>query len=139
MSLFFHLTHFRELGQKYRNNFVRFLVQLKTLNFAFEINSSQESVRGRLFILGDQNFSRIHGTMTLSYGIWFYRCPWHVLNQLLTWPYELKWFLCGHFYEKSVSASETDILLKLTPPNLKGSDFWYFYLANTRHPLLRWN
>ena len=36
--MFFHLTQFRELGQKYRNIFVRFLVQMKTLNFAFEIN-----------------------------------------------------------------------------------------------------
>ena len=35
---FFYLTHFRELGQKYKNIFVRFLVQMKTLNFAFEIN-----------------------------------------------------------------------------------------------------
>ena len=34
---FFYLTHFRELGQKYKNIFVRFLVQMKTLNFAFEI------------------------------------------------------------------------------------------------------
>ena len=34
---FFDLTHFRELGQKYKNIFVRFLVQMKTLNFAFEI------------------------------------------------------------------------------------------------------
>ena len=38
MPLFFHLTHFRELGQKYKNIFVQFLVQMKTLNFAFEIN-----------------------------------------------------------------------------------------------------
>ena len=35
---FFHLTHFRELGQKYKNIFVRFLVQMETLNFALEIN-----------------------------------------------------------------------------------------------------
>ena len=38
MPLFFHLTHFRELGQKYKNIFVQFLVQMKTLNFAFKIN-----------------------------------------------------------------------------------------------------
>ena len=38
LPLFFHLTHFRELGQKYKNIFIRFLVQMKTLNFAFEIN-----------------------------------------------------------------------------------------------------
>ena len=37
MHLFFHLIHFRELRQKYKNIFVRFLVQMKTLNFAFEI------------------------------------------------------------------------------------------------------
>ena len=35
---FFDLTHFRELGQKYKNIFLRFLVQMKTLKFAFEIN-----------------------------------------------------------------------------------------------------
>ena len=35
--MFIHLTHFRELGQKCRNIFVWFLVQMKTLNFAFEI------------------------------------------------------------------------------------------------------
>ena len=28
--------------------------------------------------------------------------------------------------EYSVSVSETDNLLQLTPPNLKGSEFWYF-------------
>ena len=32
------MTHFRELGQKYKNIFIQFLVQVKTLNFAFEIN-----------------------------------------------------------------------------------------------------
>ena len=34
---FYHLTHFRELWQKYKIIFVWFLVQMKTLNFAFEI------------------------------------------------------------------------------------------------------
>ena len=37
-ELFFDLTHLRELGQKYRNILVRFLVQMKTLKFASEIN-----------------------------------------------------------------------------------------------------
>ena len=32
------LTHFRELGQKYKNIFVQFLVQMKTSKFAIEIN-----------------------------------------------------------------------------------------------------
>ena len=32
------LTHFRELGQKYKNIFVGFLVQMKTSKFDFEIN-----------------------------------------------------------------------------------------------------
>ena len=31
-------AHFRELGQKYENIFVWFLVQMKTSKFAFEIN-----------------------------------------------------------------------------------------------------
>ena len=35
---FFDLTHFRELGPKYENIFVLFLVQTKTSKFAFEIN-----------------------------------------------------------------------------------------------------
>ena len=36
---FYDLTHFRaRLGQKYKNIFVRFLVQMKTSKFAFEIN-----------------------------------------------------------------------------------------------------
>ena len=35
---FFHVTHSREVGPKYKNIFVQFLVQMKTLNFAFEIN-----------------------------------------------------------------------------------------------------
>ena len=35
---FFHLTYFREIGQKNKNIFVCFFVQTKTLNFAFEIN-----------------------------------------------------------------------------------------------------
>ena len=35
--LFFYLTHFRELGQKYKDIFVRFLVQIKTSIFDFEI------------------------------------------------------------------------------------------------------
>ena len=38
MHLFFDLTHFRELGQNYRNILVRFLVQIKTLKFASQIN-----------------------------------------------------------------------------------------------------
>ena len=32
---FFNLTHFRVLGQKYKNIFLCFLVQMKTLKFAF--------------------------------------------------------------------------------------------------------
>ena len=36
--MFFDLTHFRELGQNYRNILVWFLVQIKTLKFASEIN-----------------------------------------------------------------------------------------------------
>ena len=35
---FFDLTHFRELGQIYRNILVRFLVQMKSLKFVSEIN-----------------------------------------------------------------------------------------------------
>ena len=35
---FYDFTHFRELGQKYKNIFVQFLVQMKTSKFAFEIN-----------------------------------------------------------------------------------------------------
>ena len=35
---FFDLTHFRELGQKYKNISAQFLVQMKTSKFAFEIN-----------------------------------------------------------------------------------------------------
>ena len=35
---FFDLTHFRELGHEYRNILVWFLVQMKTLKFASEIN-----------------------------------------------------------------------------------------------------
>ena len=42
---FFYLTHFRELGQKYKNIFVRFLVQMKTSKFAFEINWPLESTQ----------------------------------------------------------------------------------------------
>ena len=34
---FFDLIHFKDLGQKSRNIFVRFLVQMKTSKFAFEI------------------------------------------------------------------------------------------------------
>ena len=44
MHSFFDLTHFRELGQKYKNIFVRFLVQMKTSKFAFEINCPLLSV-----------------------------------------------------------------------------------------------
>ena len=35
---FFDLTYFREVGQKYRNIFVRFLVQMKTSKSHIEIN-----------------------------------------------------------------------------------------------------
>ena len=38
LHLFFDLTHFRELGQNYRNILVRFLVQIKTAKFASESN-----------------------------------------------------------------------------------------------------
>ena len=34
----FSFDPFRELGQKYKNNFVRFLVQIRTRKLAFEIN-----------------------------------------------------------------------------------------------------
>ena len=34
----FDLAHFRELGQKYKNIFVWFMVQMKTSKYAFEIN-----------------------------------------------------------------------------------------------------
>ena len=36
--LFFYLTYLREVAQKYRNIFVHFLVQMKTLKSASEIN-----------------------------------------------------------------------------------------------------
>ena len=36
--IWFDLTHFRKLRQKYRNILVRFLVQMKTLKFASEIS-----------------------------------------------------------------------------------------------------
>ena len=39
-SLFFDLTYFRSLGQKSKIDFVRFLVQMRTRKFAFEIQSS---------------------------------------------------------------------------------------------------
>ena len=35
---FLDLIHFRELGQKYKNIVVRFSVQMRSLEFAFEIN-----------------------------------------------------------------------------------------------------
>ena len=35
---FFDLTHFYRLGQKSKKYFVRFLVQMRTRKFAFEIN-----------------------------------------------------------------------------------------------------
>ena len=38
MHSFFDLTYFREVGQKYKNIFVRFLVQIKTSKSYFEIN-----------------------------------------------------------------------------------------------------
>ena len=38
MHSFFDLTYFREVGQKYRNIFVRFLVQMKTSKSHSEIN-----------------------------------------------------------------------------------------------------
>ena len=37
MTTFFDLIHFKRLGQKSKNNFVRFLVQMRTRKFAFEI------------------------------------------------------------------------------------------------------
>ena len=37
LHYFFDLTSFYRLRQKYKNIFVRFLVQMKTLKFAFEI------------------------------------------------------------------------------------------------------
>ena len=49
MASFFFLTHFRSLGQKSKNNFVQFLVQMRTRNFAFEINQPFE--RAKLFVL----------------------------------------------------------------------------------------
>ena len=42
---FFDLTHFRELGQNYRNILVRFLVQIKTAKFASESNWPLKNLR----------------------------------------------------------------------------------------------
>ena len=60
---FFHLTHFRELGQKYRNIFVLFLVQMKTLNFAFEINwplkSTKPNMEKNTFMLWKKTLQQI--------------------------------------------------------------------------------
>ena len=36
-TFIFELTYFRSLGQKSKNNFGRFLVQMRTRTFAFEI------------------------------------------------------------------------------------------------------
>ena len=44
MPLFFHLTHFRELRQKYKNIFVWFFVPMKTSKFAFKINWPLENI-----------------------------------------------------------------------------------------------
>ena len=38
ISIFYYFTYLRELGQKYKNIFVQFWVQMKTSKFAFEIN-----------------------------------------------------------------------------------------------------
>ena len=38
IGYFLDLTTFRRLGQEYENNFIGFLVQRKSLEFAFEIN-----------------------------------------------------------------------------------------------------
>ena len=43
--IFFYLTQFRELGQQYKNIFIRFLVQIKTLKSASEINWPLARVR----------------------------------------------------------------------------------------------
>ena len=63
LCLFFHLTHFRELGQKYRNIFVLFLVQMKTLNFAFEINwplkSTKPNMEKNTFMLWKKTLQQI--------------------------------------------------------------------------------
>ena len=44
----FDLTHFRELGQKYKNIFVVFLVQMKIFKSAFEINWPLETTHSKL-------------------------------------------------------------------------------------------
>ena len=36
-ALFFYLNHFGSLGQEPKNNFVPFVVQMRTRKFAFEI------------------------------------------------------------------------------------------------------
>ena len=42
LHYFFDLTSVYKLGQKYKNVFVRFLVQMKTLKFALDIQTFRE-------------------------------------------------------------------------------------------------
>ena len=48
--LFFNLTYFREVGQRYRNIFVRFLVQMKTSKNHSEINWHLDKITKKEFV-----------------------------------------------------------------------------------------
>ena len=45
ICIFFDLAYYREVGQKYRNIFVRFLVQMKTSKSHSEINWPLDNFR----------------------------------------------------------------------------------------------
>ena len=54
---FLDLIHFRELGQKYKNIVVRFLVQMRSLEFAFEINWPLSEFKQYIFDKKEQLWS----------------------------------------------------------------------------------
>ena len=74
----FDLTSFYRLGQKYKNNFVPFLVQMKTLKFAFEIQ----------WPLGDMKKS-LNASLVSHWSKLYFRLDAQPKIQTLTWLYEV--------------------------------------------------
>ena len=81
LHYFFDLTSFYRLGQKYKNIFVRFLVQMKTLKNPFEINwplgipkdkMRKNEIEGVAFVQSFVIEADSIGFLKNSKAIWFY-------------------------------------------------------------------
>ena len=105
MHSFFDLTHFRELGPKYKNIFVWYLVQMKTSKFAFKINwplkqnaskeiSTFETLPSTKNFASSFNQSQDSFKLPLLHKSWLEKYTNQAKNDTETWRFILTIWLC---------------------------------------------